>query len=396
MSGPVPARVGGAAKAALLVLAGGAVGAGWTLGRVCAVMEIDRSRVWRWRQRRAAGRLDDIAPGGSPIHGILEWEQAEVLALFDEWGDTDRSHRKLAHRGSCEHRVWVSPSTVDRVLARHGLALEGEPRPAPRPEAPWPDWCERRPNQLWCWDASQFQRCASAEHAYAIVDVVSRKWTAVRLAASPDSVAARVLFARGLDDEGLLTDDIAARLADPGAELPDDDDVPLLLAISDNGTEMCAKDTRRFMALCSIAQRLGRPSTPTDQAWIESLWGHAKREHPHLEAIADPAVLSAELERVRVHHNHTRLHETIGYATPDDEHQDRGSAIRASRTQSTRTADQKRRAWHQSQKRPRPPHPTTTTRQQPPQAASNPTRTITKNQKHLTRQPAHTNPVLPS
>lgn len=28
----------------------------------------------------------------------------------DEFGETDRSHRKLAHRGSYERRVWVSPA----------------------------------------------------------------------------------------------------------------------------------------------------------------------------------------------------------------------------------------------------------------------------------------------
>jgi hypothetical protein len=55
---------------------------------------------------------------------------------------------------------------------------------------------------------------------------------------------------------------------------------PMLLAISDNGTEMRAGDTRKFMALCSIAQHFGRPSTPTDQAWIETLWGHAEYEYP--------------------------------------------------------------------------------------------------------------------
>ncbi|MYG93531.1 MAG: hypothetical protein F4138_00825 [Acidimicrobiia bacterium] len=39
-----------------------------------------------------------------------------------------------------------------------------------------------------------------------------------------------------------------------------------------------------------------------------------------------------------------------GTHLPDDEHQGRGDAIRAARTQGMRTADQKRRAWHRSQK----------------------------------------------
>ena len=61
-------------------------------------------------------------------------------------------------------------------------------------------------------------------------------------------------------------------------------------------------------------------------------------------------MLAAELERVRVHHNGTRLHEAIGYVTPNDEHEGRGDAIRAARTDGMRIADEQRRAWHRSQR----------------------------------------------
>jgi transposase InsO family protein len=282
---------------------------------------------------------------------------AEILALFEQWGDIDLSHRKLAYRGSYESRVWVSPSTVDRVLARHGLALAGRERPPRSRKTPWPEWCEWRPNQLWVWDASQFEACEASKYAYGIIDLVSRKWITVTLTPEPNSTSARVLFLKALEAENLLTDEIRHRLTnlDDDQEIPviDDDTVPLLLAISDNGTEMKAADTRRFMALCSIAQHFGRPSTPTDQAWIESLWGHTKRENPHLLTITDPAVLVAELERVRVHYNTIRLHEAIGYVTPDDEHQGQGDTIRQARRDGLTAADQARRAWHRT-------HPTTT------------------------------------
>ena len=348
MSGPVPARVGGTAKASLLGLIDDAASAGWTLGRVCMVLGLDRRRAWRWAQRRAEGALDDARPGGRPVHGLLGWERDEIVALFAEWGDTDRSHRKLAHRGSYLGRVWVSPSSVDRVLAGHGLALAGTPRPKRAARTPWPAWCEWRPNQLWCWDGTQFPACKSAKHAYAIVDVVSRKWIATHLTPAPDSVAARVLFAEALHNEGLLTAELAARLADPDAEPPRSDDIPLLLAVSDNGPEMRAGDTARFMALCSIAQHFGRPSTPTDQAWIESLFAHVKTEHPHLETLTDPADLARELERVRSHHNTMRLHEAIGYVTPHDEHTGNGDQIRAARRAGLQRADAQRRSWHRN------------------------------------------------
>ena len=91
---------------------------------------------------------------------------------------------------------------------------------------------------------------------------------------------------------------------------------------------MTSGSTREFMALCAIACHFGRPGTPTDQAWIESLFGHIKAEWPHLHTIADPAVLRAELAIVRRHYNGIRLHAGIGYVTPDDEHDSRGPAIR--------------------------------------------------------------------
>jgi transposase InsO family protein len=57
------------------------------------------------------------------------------------------------------------------------------------------------------------------------------------------------------------------------------------------------------MAMCAIAQHFGRPGTPTDQAWIESLFSHLKAEWPHLDHISDPSELRAELARVRVEYN---------------------------------------------------------------------------------------------
>jgi len=72
----------------------------------------------------------------------------------------------------------------------------------------------------------------------------------------------------------------------------------LLLAISDNGSQMRSHSTREFLAGVAIAQQFGRPGTPQDQAWVETLFGHVKGEWPHLEKITDPGELEAELELV--------------------------------------------------------------------------------------------------
>ncbi|MGH3388563.1 MAG: hypothetical protein ACRDOO_06765 [Actinomadura sp.] len=57
------------------------------------------------------------------MHGLLAEEVEQIIGLFHEWGEVDRSHRKLAHRGSYLSRAWVSPSSVRRVLEAHELHL---------------------------------------------------------------------------------------------------------------------------------------------------------------------------------------------------------------------------------------------------------------------------------
>jgi len=117
--------------------------------------------------------------------------------------------------------------------------------------------------------------------AYAIVDVVTRYWIGYLLSSEQTSTQAQLLFARALEDQHLLTADGTP----PAAEK---DERPVLIAWSDNGSEMTATDTRQFMALMAITQHHGRPGTPTDQAHIESFFSHLKGDWPHLVTIRDP------------------------------------------------------------------------------------------------------------
>jgi putative transposase len=348
MSGPIPARVDGAAKDKLLAIIDECMAAGWSLARACQTLQIDRRRAWRWQARRAIGALDDRDPGGHAIHGLVPFEVDAVLELAEEWGPIDRSHRKLAHRGSYLERVWVAPSTVRRVLAAHDLDLPAAPpRPAPRERMPWPEWVEYRPNGVWGYDVTHCTRCRRAPNCFAIIDLVSRKWIDTLLSAEETAIQTRNVFVRALELEGLI--DLVEDRLDTG-ELPDPDEIPILLAVSDNGPPMSADTTRAFMALCAIAQHFGRPGVPTDQAPIESFFGHVKTDWPHLETITEPQILGAELERVRVEYNSVRLHAAIGYVTPDDEHEGRGDAIRAARRRGLERADQARRAYHRQQR----------------------------------------------
>ncbi len=242
-------------------------------------------------------RLDDGAAGGAAVHAITPGERRAILELFDAWGDIDGGYRKLAHRGSYESLVWVSPSTLYRVPAHEGLVLPARPRRAPAPARPMPDWVRWQRHQIRIYDITHFPRAGRV--AYAVLDVVTRKWLATHVTAEEAATGVEVVFCDALDAEGLWSAVEArqARRRDSGGG--DDNQEPILLAMSDNGPQMRARSTREFLALCSIAARFGRPATPTDQAWIETLFGHVKTEWPHLEKITDPAELRAELDIAR-------------------------------------------------------------------------------------------------
>jgi putative transposase len=352
LGGPVPRRVDAATKASLLELIDKAIEDGRTLRAACRELELGEVRAHRWIARRALGRLVDKVSGGSPSHGLLDDEVTEILALFDQWGETDRSHRKLAHRGSYLGRVWVSPSSVRRVLHLADKHFRPLPKPGKSKRKPFPDWVDYTPNSIWIYDTTHFSKAGMA--VLIVQDLVSRKWITEVVSSEETSTQVEVAFTNALESEGLI--DGVAALLDNGQADPNTDDEarPILLAISDNGPQMTSGSTREFMALCSIAQHFGRPGTPTDQAWIESFNGHLKREYPHLCAIEDPATLRAEIAVIREHWNSVRLHEGIGYVTPNDEHEGRGEAIRKARQTGLEQARNRRLAWHRQQRHNQP------------------------------------------
>ena len=257
------------------MLLDGLTAGGWSFGRGCVLLGLGERRARHWQARAAAGELADRASGGHAVHGLTPEEVTAILALAEEWGELDGSHRKLAHRGSYLGRVWVSPSSVLRVLLEHGRALPYRP-PRPRSVAlPWPDWVDYRPNQVWGYDLTAFP--AAGTQALAIVDLVSRRWIDTLLCPEATSTQIQALFTRAMEREGLLQQ--VLERADTGALSAEP---PILLAVSDNGPQMTSGSTREFMALHAIARHHGRPGVPSDQAHIESFFGHLKYDWPHL------------------------------------------------------------------------------------------------------------------
>lgn len=360
-AGLVPARLDAPAKQGLIDLVDHARAEGFSGRWACRQLGLDHARVLTWQAKASAGSgLADAAPGppaGEALHALLDWEKAEVVELAKQWGRVDLSHRKLAHRGSRLGRVFVAESTVLRVLAAAGMHLPGLPQVRERRgKTPWPDWAELIPGQIFIYDFTHFSGLRGW-CAIAVLDVVSRYWLSVVLAPEETWVQVETAFIAALEEDGKgwLLEDAALATELTSGQMPENDDrVPVLLAVSDNGPQMRSSKTAEFMAIARIAQHFGRPGTPNDQAWVESFFGHLKGEHPYLDTITDPALLRRELDLRREHYNTIRLHEGIGYVTPEDEHHGRGDAIRKRRRDGLNTARANRIATRRQMRQTQP------------------------------------------
>ena len=205
--------------------------AGFSIGRIGRILQLRPERVWRWQLRAVDGQLEDRRPGRA-VHGVVPAEVDAIVEIAQTWRDIDRSHRKLAHRGSRQDRVWVSPSTFRRVLADQQVDLPEPPPPAPkaRISLTLPVGLDWKPNNIWIYDGSEFAR--ASREVVLVMDVVSRKWLSTVVSPEWTSTQVELAFTRALEAEG-LDEVIAARIDDPNLVDPP----PVLLVWSDIHTE---------------------------------------------------------------------------------------------------------------------------------------------------------------
>ena len=241
---------------------GGAVAAGLAHRWAAALWGVSDDRVHRWRARRAGrgASLEDRRRAVAAAHALLAQEVEAILEIAERWGPTDRSHPKLAHRGSYENLVWVSPSAFRRVLDPDGLIVAQASQRRREPRRPWPSWLVWEPNRIPIWDVTHFGRARRC--VFAIVDMVSRRWISTVVSPEESSTQARVAL-----DDALAVEGLTDLLTDERLDLPlDDPRRPILLAVSDNGGPMVSAGTRAFMAAVAIAQHHGRPRTTAGPA----------------------------------------------------------------------------------------------------------------------------------
>lgn len=280
---------------------------GVTIKRALQILMVAKSRYYDWIRGKdtdevTPDELDDprSTPGCTPQKITPEEREAIVeMAKDDKYADL--SHRKLSFTALDEGRVSASPSTFYRVMKKEelvGKAKRSRPRDLKKPEIE-----ATRPNEVWQYDVTYLKLITGIFiYIVFILDRFSRKIVGARASYSRKSEDIIATWDMALESEGLL----------------ESDDKPL--AFSDSGPEMKSKSTKGYFSEIGITQDHSRPHTPNDNAHAEAVIATAKCEYLYAGEFENIYEVQDAVDDLVDHYNNVRLHQGIGYVTPQIKH----------------------------------------------------------------------------
>jgi transposase InsO family protein len=311
--------------------------AGVTIERSCEIIMLPKSRYYAWLSGRkpdevtGADLADKKSTPGSTPQKITPSEREAIVEIAKDDDYADLSHRKLAYTALDEGRVSASPSTFYRVMKGEELVgrdKRSRPRNLKKPEVE-----TNRPNQVWQFDVT-YLRLITGIFVYIvfILDRFSRKIVGARASYSRKSDDIIATWDQALESEGLL----------------ESDDKPL--AFSDNGPEMKSKPTMGYFNEIGITQDHSRPHTPNDNAHAEAVIATAKCEYLYMSEFANIYEVQDALDDLIDHYNNVRLHQGIGYVTPQVKHMGLEEVVFEARRRSLARAREERIEYNKAVK----------------------------------------------
>jgi putative transposase len=293
---------------------------GVSITRSCALWQIERRRVVRWRSKEKSGEsLEKRKPGPRyPSHALLPNEKTAVVEMAKQEEYADLSHRILAVTGWDLNLFFVSFSSVYRILrAAKMMTMRGIHKPHNGRSLPPVRTEITGPNQRWCWDISYLPTHEKGLflYLYLLLDEYSRKAISWLISWHQTALEARSLLEEALINENIL-------------DLPKDQRPEI---INDRGRQMKAKSITRMFEDHAMPQLFTRPRTPNDNPFVESLFGTVKTAPQYPGRFLDREEAVAYFTRYFPWYNNEHLHSGIGYVTPEQCHRVLREAIVAHR-----------------------------------------------------------------
>ena len=152
-----------------------------------------------------------------------------------------------------------------------------------------------RPNEVWASDITYLPMAHGFLYLMAIIDVMSRKVLAWRLSNTLTAEFCVEALEEALKEFG-----------------------PPQIFNTDQGSQFTSDQWLTPLKSASVAISMDGKGRWIDNVFIERLWRSVKYEEVYLRAYANGHEAQRSLSRYFAFYNARRLHETLGYATPDE------------------------------------------------------------------------------
>ena len=276
--------------------------------RALAQLRLPKSTYYRWLRKQAEGRLEDTK-GGSPIPWNKLRPEEEAKILSQARVSTELSARQLALRIVDAENLYVSESTVFRILKREGLIKPAEivgfkagkeyRRKTKKPNELWATDCAHLKVVDWGW-----------YYLVTVMDDFSRFILAWELKSD--------MAARSLIDVVQQAVDLTG-MADVMVE-----DRTVLL--SDNGPGYLSRQFNDYLRLVGIRHIIASPYHPQTNGKIER-YHRTVKEEVKLLPYEMPGELKEAIKPFIDYYNYQRYHEGLGDVTPYDVYTGRHTEI---------------------------------------------------------------------
>ena len=267
--------------------------------RALAQLGLPKSTYYRWLRRQAEGRLHD-RKGGSPTpwNKLRAEEEEKVLILAR--ASPELSARQLALRVVDTEGVYLSESTVYRVLKREGLIKPAEVVGFKAGKEYHRK--TKRPNELWATDCAYLKVTGWGwYYLVTVMDDFSRFILAWELKSDMAAGSLIDVVQQAVDFTGMT-------------DVPVEDRTVLL---SDNGSGYLSRQFGEYLRLVGIKHIVASPYHPQTNGKIERYHRTIKGEI-NLVPYEMPGELKEAIKAFIDYYNYRRYHEGLGDVTPYD------------------------------------------------------------------------------
>ena len=276
----------------------------------CDVLEVSTSGYYAWldrepspRARRTARIREAVREVHAESHGV--YGSVKITEALEERGDRERACRNTVAKAMREMGL---KSRVSRTFTP--TTTQVDPTRAPAPNTLAQDFAAEAPNRKWVTDITYLATATGWVYLAVVLDLFSRKVVGWALSASLETELVASALRRAIE----------ARRPQSGT----------LLHHSDRGCQYTSEAYQRILKTLGIQCSMNRTGCCYDNAVMERFFWSLKHEWTNHERFAD--LESARLsvfKYIETFYNPVRLHQTLGYITPDQYEADHAPAIAA-------------------------------------------------------------------